>query len=183
MNKLSSLFTVFTIIICWSVHSSGQEHNYVGAIKCKKCHKKEKRGNQYQKWLDGPHAKAYETLAKDTAKIVAKSAGIKGHPQKSDKCLKCHVTAFGVDKKYLDSTFSMEMGVQCEACHGPGSDYKKKKIMKDRDKAISLGLIISEEELCRNCHNEESPTYKEFDFEKFKEKIAHPLPDSLKHIK
>ena len=48
----------------------------VGAKKCKICHKKAEEGNQWQKWLDGPHAKAFATLGTDKAKAVAAELGI-----------------------------------------------------------------------------------------------------------
>ena len=34
-----------------------------------------------------------------------------------------------------------ELGVQCEACHGPGKDYAKKKVMIDPDLAREKGLV------------------------------------------
>lgn len=157
--------------------AQAEDPHYVGVDKCKKCHRKSNSGEQYQKWKDMKHSKAYETLASDKAKEAAKKAGITGDPQKAPECLKCHVTAFGVDAALIDTTFKMEDGVQCETCHGPGSKYKKKKIMKDVEKAKAAGLIIPEEKLCRECHNEDSPFYEEFDFEKAKEKIAHPVPE------
>jgi len=151
------------------------ERSYVGVKKCAKCHKSEKRGNQFAKWEASKHASAYKTLESDKAKETAKKKGI-DDPTKSEKCLKCHVTAYGVDKKLLGDKFDPKAGVQCEACHGPGSDYDKMKTMKDRDKAIAKGLVIPDEKVCVKCHNEESPFYKKFDFKAFFEKIKHPVP-------
>ncbi len=45
---------------------------YVGTDKCKVCHKSKKKGNQYGKWLESGHAKAWATLATDEAKAIAK---------------------------------------------------------------------------------------------------------------
>ena len=42
--------------------SAADEHQYVGAKKCKTCHKKEPIGNQYGVWLDGKHANAFAYL-------------------------------------------------------------------------------------------------------------------------
>ena len=70
-------------------------------------------------------------------------------------------------------------GVQCEACHGPGKDYKKKSIMQDREKAVANGLIIPDEKTCQKCHNENVPKQfqpkEKFDFAKMKAKGAHVL--------
>jgi hypothetical protein len=48
--------------------------------------------------------------------------------------------------------------------------------MKSREKSIEKGLIIPDEALCRSCHNEESPTFKGFNYEEYLAKIAHPVP-------
>ena len=42
--------------------------------------------------------------------------------------------------------------VQCEACHGPGSEYKSMSIMKDKEKAIAAGLVLPTEKTCLGCH-------------------------------
>ncbi|MDW7967131.1 MAG: multiheme c-type cytochrome [Thermoanaerobaculum sp.] len=98
----------------------------MGADKCKMCHKV-----QYDSWLQTPHAKATET-AKASTKWKFEPA-----------CLSCHAT--NKDEKLA--------GVQCEACHGPGSDYKAMSIMKDRAKAIANGLIIPTQQTCDSCHD------------------------------
>ena len=41
---------------------------------------------------------------------------------------------------------------------------------------IVAGLLIPDEATCLECHNEQSPTYREFDFEKRWAEIAHPYP-------
>ncbi len=151
-------------------------HKYIGAKKCKTCHKKAKIGEQFKVWQEGPHAGAFKTLSSEKALKVASERGI-ADPSKAGECLKCHST-YAKHKDQLDkkTKLTLEEGVSCESCHGPGSDYKKKKIMKDQKLAISKGLIIPDEKTCRKCHNENSPTMKEFDFEKAKDKIKHPRP-------
>ncbi len=114
-------------------------------------------------------------LATPEALKIAKAKGI-DDPQKSEKCAKCHTTAYGADAKLLTATFKGEDGVGCEACHGPGSNYKTLKIMKDRALAVQNGLIVPDEKTCVKCHNAESPTYKKFVFAEFYKKIAHPVP-------
>ena len=150
-------------------------HLYVGVQKCGMCHKSEARGNQLGHWKETKHSEAYATLAGDAAKAIGKKTGI-DDPQKDPKCLKCHVTAYGAAKELLDVKYSMDEGVTCEACHGPGSDYMKLGIMKDKEKAIAAGLVIPTKDLCVKCHNEESPSYVKFNFEEMYAKIAHPVP-------
>ncbi len=149
---------------------------YVGSAKCKVCHNAEKKGAQYTKWEAGPHSKSYSALVSEEALAAAKGLGIE-NPQTSDKCLKCHVTAFGVAAELKAESFDQTEGVGCEACHGPGSEYKSLKVMKDQKAALAAGLILPTEETCVGCHNEESPTYKEFKFDEFWAKIAHPVPE------
>jgi hypothetical protein len=137
------------------------DFTYVGAKKCKICHKGAKHGEVWEKFEAGPHAKAFETLKK------------KGE-EKNPKCLECHVTGFNKGGyKVGDADAEKFEGVQCESCHGPGSAYKKKSIMESKDESIKNGLIIPNEETCKKCHNKNSPTFKGFDFKTYYKKIDH----------
>jgi len=178
MRRFSVLFTVFVAIAFVAVLSApaAADHAYVGVDSCKMCHKKAEKGNQYGSWSESRHAQAYNDLASDKAKEVAGAKGI-GNPQEAPECLKCHVTAYGVDASLLGKKYKVEDGVGCESCHGPGKDFKNMKIMKDPEQAKANGLIIPTEDVCRKCHNEESPTFKPFDFEERKAEIAHPNPN------
>ncbi len=153
------------------------DHSYVGVGKCKMCHKSKAKGDQYGIWLKSAHSKAYETLASDESKAVAAKLGLEGDPQQLDECLSCHVTGHGVAAELLGKNYKVEDGVGCESCHGPGGDYWKSSVMKDREKAVAAGMIVPDEKTCVQCHNEKSPTFKEFDYEKMVAKIAHPYPD------
>ncbi len=161
------------------LQAQDKKYKYVGSKSCATCHKKEKTGAAYVKWQESKHAEAYTVLASDKAKEIAAKKGI-DDPQKSDECLQCHVTGHGVDASLLGKKYKIEDGVGCESCHGAGSGYKKKKTMKaisaGKLDGATVGLIKPDEETCRKCHNEKSPTYKEFDYEKRKEEIAHPTP-------
>ena len=154
---------------------------YIGASKCKTCHKKELIGDQYGKWEKAGHANAFKTLLGEKAIAVAKEKGISGKPSEAAECLKCHATAAtlgpnDVEKKPLDN----KDGVQCESCHGPGSGYKKKKIMADHEKSLAAGLIVPDEKTCAKCHNDTSPTWAGFDYAEAKKKIDHSIPKDVK---
>jgi hypothetical protein len=99
---------------------------YIGADKCKMCHK-----IQHTSWLETKHAKATENAkaSKDKKFEVA--------------CLTCHATN-------KDEALA---GVQCEACHGAGSEYKSIQVMKDKAKAVAAGLVIPTQETCNSCHD------------------------------
>lgn len=175
-----------------SVSADDNGSKYLGSRACKNCHQHEKSGAQYQKWLKLKHAKAYKTLKTPEAIEVAAKRGVT-NPHKSAKCLKCHVTAYGVDRKRLARKFKESDGVQCESCHGPGETHRKARIaaamkaeggpgVPDVPVSVSPGEIVAhvEETVCVKCHNSESPNFEGFDFEKYKEKIAHPDPRKTK---
>jgi len=140
---------------------NAQDAKYIGAAKCKMCHNKAEKGEQYNKWLAGPHAKAM--------------ASLKGDEAKDPKCLKCHSTAAGVDQA-LVATITVAEGVSCESCHGPGSLYKVATVMKDQKASMAKGLIMPDEKVCKKCHNEESPHYKGFNYKEYVAKTSHDDP-------
>jgi len=142
-------------------------HDYAGAEKCKMCHKGEPKGKVWEIWEASAHAKAYQSL-------VAKGDS----SEMKAECLTCHVTGFGKPSGFAvgDTTKMKLANVGCEACHGPGMDYKAMAIMKDKAKAKEAGLIMPTEETCKTCHNEKSPTFKGFDFVEYGKKIAHKVP-------
>lgn len=111
---------------------------YVGEKSCKACHKVE-----YDSWLTTPHANAWSVL--------------KPEEQKNPVCASCHMTG----KTAADS---MIVNVSCEACHGPGSEYKSMKAMKDHALSVAAGVLPVDEKTCLQCHNKNSPTFKGFNF-------------------
>jgi len=160
MNYKKLVF-LLGIVFIFSTIVNAEDFKYVGAAKCKMCHNKPEKGGQYASWAAGPHAKAMQSL--------------KGDEAKNPKCLKCHSTAAGVDQA-LVATITVEEGVSCESCHGPGSAYKVATTMKDMKLAMSKGMIMPDEKVCKKCHNPESPNYKPFDFKTYSAKIAHMDP-------
>src|SRR5210317_1321581 len=117
--KILPLVLVFGLFV--AKPNTTADFEYIGAAKCKMCHNKPPKGEQYNKWKEGPHANAMKSL--------------KGDEAKDPKCLKCHSTAaMAIDKK-LDAGISVDEGVSCEGCHGPGSAYKSMSVMKSREKS------------------------------------------------
>jgi hypothetical protein len=184
MSKImmSILVLMFSGYIFAQEKAAETTYNYVGVKTCGMCHKSAKQGEQLKVWEGSKHSQAYETLKSEAAAKIAQEKGIEGPAYEAGECLKCHVTEYGIDDARLESKYVKNMGVQCESCHGPGSEYKKMSIMKDREKAIENGMSAlavsdgSAEKLCVTCHNEESPTFKGFKFDEMWPKIAHPLP-------
>ena len=166
---------------------------YVGSDACKKCHFK-----QHRSWKKTVHAKALQSL-KPGVKVEEKmAAGLDGEKDYTTdpSCLECHVTGYAKPGGYpayradwSDDEIKLaknNAGVGCESCHGPGSlysPYKKENEQYKRAEIEKLGLNWRlQAENCTRCHNQKSPTYKEFDFEarvKDMDAIHEHLP--LKH--
>lgn len=124
---------------------------FVGVEKCKPCHLPE-----YDTWRQSAHAQATET-AKATESF-------------QPDCLACHATT-------PDASL---LGVQCEACHGPGSQYWPVAVMVHREKAVAAGLILPGEQMCGRCHDGQDH-HKPVSWERFKhdhreKKTAVELP-------
>ena len=120
---------------------------YLGAKSCKMCHIK-----QHRSWKEMKHAQAWENLP----------AEFRTPDKKDDKgraCISCHVTGYQQPGGFESADKSAHLlGVQCEACHGPGSLHKAaanklraaklKKFPADADKFIQLKPTN-----CADCHN------------------------------
>jgi hypothetical protein len=174
-NKLITLSVMVLFLLSINAFAADKPE-YVGAKKCKTCHKAEKNGAQFVKWEASKHSKAYEVLKSDHATKKAEIMGVKD-PLKDEKCLSCHTTAYGA--KNLAASYDIKEGVTCETCHGPGSMYKKSSIMKDHKKAVEAGMVSKvDEKVCANCHKKDTPGHegKFTTFEKEFAKIAHPVP-------
>ena len=171
MRKIVILLSVLVALVAFFSLSLAEEaakaetkevkHDYVGATKCKGCHKA-----QFDAWSETPHAKAWDALSAEE--------------QKKDECVTCHMTGTTAGE-----TPEMLTGVQCEACHGPGADYKSPKIMSKKKwaddpdgqmkMAVEAGLVMPTAETCTRCHKKEgNPNFKPFEFDKMKDKV-HPV--------
>lgn len=129
-----------------------EKPSYVGAQICSGCHAQDDApgGNQYTPWSASAHAGAIETLAE----IGQDQNGF---------CVGCHtVGSYGVnaDKSlnnggYDEQAVPRLQGVQCENCHGPGSEHP----------AVDFGSVqvVMDAAVCGSCHNgTHHPTYDEW---------------------
>jgi len=166
--------SVLVIMLVGSGFLFAQDYKYIGAAKCKMCHNKPNKGEQFNKWSKLKHANAMKSLVSQKAIDYAKANGI-ADASKEAKCLKCHSTASTVPAK-LNAGIKPTEGVSCESCHGPGSAYKAVSVMKNQKLAIQKGLIVPDEALCKKCHNDENPFFQGFDYAAALKTIAHPDP-------
>ena len=171
----------FVITFSAAKTNPAEEFSYIGVDKCAAmCHKGESKGNQLEIWQKSKHADAYKTLITQEADDIAKGKGFNTPAAETPECVQCHTLGKSFTGLNFDDTFDKTQGVQCETCHGPGSDYKKMNVMKDRQLSIQNGMTHYEgadlENFCKSCHNEDSPTFKGFNFEESWAKIKHPKP-------
>ena len=144
---------------------------------CAKCHSDDATGNQYEVWRGTKHAQAYKALFTPEAKAMAQLSGILDPPEKAFICLGCHATAADAEPWERDPTFSIEDGMQCERCHGPGSEYVD--VMKDPVAARKAGLTMLTPHECALCHYAKGSHVAvhhkpPLDIEEGLRRIAHP---------
>jgi YVTN family beta-propeller protein len=164
----------------------GQKHPvYVGVKVCASCHQGEGMGHQFSKWLSSRHARAYAVLSKPEAKKIAELSGIPQEPQESAMCLGCHATGARAEEWEKDETFFAEDGVQCEKCHGPGSEYMNAAVMSNRQAAEKAGLMMPTTDDCMACHQVKGShvavhKLPKLDIIQAMSDIAHPMPEDFK---
>ncbi|HZX94083.1 MAG TPA: multiheme c-type cytochrome [Myxococcales bacterium] len=135
------------------------EPSYVGAARCVECHEE-----AVAFWTQTRHGRAYETL-------------VKVEKQFSLDCIRCHVTGWqqpggvcridrtDVGGPGVDGHGVGRRDVQCEDCHGPGSDH-----LQD----ATGGHIRKEvpKNLCMRCHEAENSPH--FDDATYRPYIVGP---------
>lgn len=172
MRKKLIFLAIGSFALIMIINLFSQSFTYVGAEKCKICHKTEKQGMQHPIWEKSSHSQSVAALSSPEAAQRAQEMGV-ADPQTDSKCLKCHAPL------YEKAPELNTEGVTCEVCHGPGSEYRKLNVMKDRDLAVKNGLILygsldAIKKQCLTCH--ENAHGKAFDFASSWEKIKHPVP-------
>ena len=92
--------------------SQETQRMYVGVAKCKTCHKTEAQGAQFVVWEKSLHAKAFQNLAGEKAKAIAKEKGIdRARLVKTveEAILKAAQSVFGPNRE-LQAQFNEETG-------------------------------------------------------------------------
>jgi hypothetical protein len=140
-------------------------YHYLGAEKCAaQCHNNEKMGFQYDLWKKSSHSDSYKVLNSKKAKSYLRKAHISGDPIKIQACLKCHITAAGLDSTYITATYRKDDGVTCEACHKRFNNPK---------------THLPSEPDCLFCHINSLHPMPAFNFREKIRKIGHKRPVNL----
>ena len=128
---------------------AAEEPYYIGNRKCRLCH-----FEYFKEWEKDPHANAFTRLGR-----------MKNNPY----CLKCHTTGYRGPQGFVSEKITPELrGVQCEACHGPGSRHKDNPNNKG---ALPIGRKIDYETVCIKCHDRNWTP--EFNYENYRKRIEH----------
>jgi len=68
----------------------------------------------------------------------------------SDACGECHEVQY--DSWAKGPHAARTPPLDCESCHGAGSEYKTMSVMKDPAKARAAGLVTPDKAFCSQCH-------------------------------
>jgi hypothetical protein len=123
---------------------------FLGQNNCKACHTE-----IYQHWRQTQHSRTF---------VVLRAKSMQFEPE----CLACHTTGYRHHNGYDEQTRTSLSNVQCEACHGYGTEHARdgKMLEEARDS-------------CTLCHdNQKRPCFDhnedpEFEYATYWEKIAH----------
>ncbi|MFH1726307.1 MAG: multiheme c-type cytochrome [Elusimicrobiota bacterium] len=136
MKKTILTLLAFALAASFAATLASQEEAgggpaYIGEKKCKMCHMK-----QHKTWTESLHSKNFSVLI--------------GDEKQDPSCLKCHTTGFGkggYDPAKSEEENSKFLNVQCESCHGPGSDHFKAPMTQKKE------TIVRATTACAGCHN------------------------------
>lgn len=128
-----------------SADSAAEIPFYVGQAVCADCH--DRHRDTTPCWLDDipKHDRSYGALVKPKAEHIAMVSGIAGDPARSRICLGCHATGSDAGARWQTDSFNVADGVQCEACHGPGSLHVERYCEDggSRGAAVNVGGTLS----------------------------------------
>lgn len=184
--------------ILWSIAATacfslpvGAQSKYVGVKVCAECHGAGEKGGAFHAWQKSKHAEAYRSLVTHSESkprecqglnlwVVEIGRGAKyGLPKpamQARECIPCHTAAFGADASLIAPSFDPKDGVQCEACHGPGSAHADAMAANARDGGNRrAGFRRAKDESaikagCMGCHE---GTCGDFDFAAMWPAIRH----------
>ena len=167
-----------------AAHPSGA--TFVGVDKCGECHTE-----AYDIWKNTPHAHAFESL--DPTHKHEGYERLNGINRTFDpECIACHVVGWDpteyirfqsgfLNEEFAQTSAEKELhkvfaGVQCENCHGPGSQHVEFMTSGDADvedpaASVRVTLEQARKKVCGNCHDaDNSPN---FEFDEYWEKVKH----------
>ena len=125
--------------------------SYVGVVECQKCHTTE-----HAFWKTTQHGHAIDTLRERNKEF-------------DRSCIGCHVTGYREPGGSVLGNLRGLENVQCEQCHGPGSNHIKNPSLVNVPGGVHREVT---ETTCQTCHvPEHSP---KFDFDTYLPRVLGP---------
>jgi|GEM_PF-5872271 len=119
------------------------KETFLGDRACMACHE-----DAWKVYLDSPHRSAFATI---------RNKGQSFEPE----CLSCHTTGYQYKNGYSDDPpFNKLANVQCEACHGYGTEH-----------ARDGKWAAQAKDSCTMCHDQKNSP--DFDYATYWEKVKH----------
>ena len=120
-----------------------EKEDFLTDANCRTCHQ-----DAWQAYAESGHARAFATIRRQ---------GQSGEPE----CLSCHTTGYQYKNGYADEApFNRLINVQCEACHGYGTEHARDGRWAARAK-----------DSCVACHDQENSPG--FEYAEYWERIKH----------
>lgn len=136
-------FSVFTVNFTGPLVSPPL---YIGAASCADCH-----SEHHSDWSDTIHATAFDTL-------VASGDG------DNVLCFPCHSVGYGQASGFVDLDTTPHLAnVQCENCHGPGSNHAADPDSMPLDKNLDASLCGACHQSCHGlCGEDHHPQFEQW---------------------
>ena len=136
-----ALFTVTAALYTCNVVAQSQKKEtiaYVGGSSCALCHTKVAESFKKHK-----HNNAYTDIKNNERYLKLKKEGKEG------SCLKCHTTGYRQQGGFTNEETTPEHAkVDCEGCHGPGSEHTAVNADDKKNKKKTIQLKPD----CGKCH-------------------------------
>jgi YVTN family beta-propeller protein len=128
--------------------------SYVGSGTCLECHALGRPERPCSIEAIPAHEKSYRALAREEAEDIAVLTGTVDLPRESLLCLGCHATSTDLGPRWTRPSFDITAGVQCEACHGPGSLHAEARqhVRDGAEPPPPAGIQPGDREGCAACH-------------------------------
>ena len=130
---------------------------YLGARHCEGCHEE-----IVASWRKTEMASTFNALypgADREPKVRALGIDPDRDFTHDSSCFPCHTTGYGQPGGFVTRESTPRMvGVQCEACHGPASEYMDHMVARAAGKTVkTAGLVLADVRACVQCHHPSDP--------------------------
>jgi len=155
---VSRKLPAFVLLLVPALAAGSEPAIFVGRQVCVSCHDAGGAAHVCTAEAGEAHGKSYRALLRPEALSIAYMTGTGEAPRDSQLCLGCHATGADEGPRFWEPTFRIEDGVQCEACHGPGSDHARARRVASKRTGETRAFdeerltISPKSDLCKSCH-------------------------------